>query len=147
MSVRQVDISEKDMVLREAEAEGFLRLREGTIRLIREGRVEKGDVISVAKVAGIMAAKNTYQIIPLCHQIPLEAVEVKVEVEDSGVRVRSYVKAHYKTGVEMEALVATTTALLTVWDMVKKYEKDERGQYPETRIEYVRVIEKRKTRE
>jgi cyclic pyranopterin phosphate synthase len=104
-------------------------------------------VISVAKVAGIMAAKNTYQIIPLCHQIPLEAVEVNVEVEDSGVRVRSYVKAHYKTGVEMEALVATTTALLTVWDMVKKYEKDERGQYPETRIEYVRVIEKRKTRQ
>ncbi len=144
MEVKQVDVSNKDVVLREATAEGFLRLRESTVTLIREGKVEKGDVISVAKVAGILAAKRTHELIPLCHQIPLEAVEVDVELTNDGVLARSYVKAHYKTGVEMEALVAVTTALLTVWDMVKKYEKDERGQYPSTRIEHVRVVEKRK---
>jgi len=144
MAVRQVDVSEKPVVLREAIAEGFIRLKKETLNLIREGKIEKGDVVSVAKVAGILAAKRTHELIPLCHPIPLEAVEVEVILEDEGVRVKSYVKAHYKTGVEMEALTAVSVALLTVWDMVKKYEKDENGNYPETRIEFIRVVEKRK---
>ncbi len=144
MAVRQVDVSEKPVVLREAIAEGFIRLKKETLNLIREGKIEKGDVVSVAKVAGILAAKRTHELIPLCHPIPLEAVEVEVILEDEGVRVKSYVKAHYKTGVEMEALTAVSVALLTVWDMVKKYEKDENGNYPETRIELIRVVEKRK---
>ena len=144
MAVKQVDVSEKPVVLREAVAEGFIRLRKETVSLIRAGKIEKGDVVSVAKVAGILAAKRTHELIPLCHPIPLEAVEVDVIIEDEGVRVRSYVKAHYKTGVEMEALAAVTTALLTVWDMVKKYEKDETGNYPLTRIEEIKVVEKRK---
>ena len=145
MAVKQVDVSEKPVVLREAVAEGFIRLRKETVSLIRKGKIEKGDVVSVAKVAGILAAKRTHELIPLCHPIPLEAVEVDVIVEDEGVRVRSYVKAHYKTGVEMEALTAVATALLTVWDMVKKYEKDETGNYPSTRIEEIKVVEKRKS--
>jgi len=99
-------------------------------------------VITVAKTAGILAAKRTPELLPLCHPIPLESVEVKIEVENEGVRVRTRIKAHYKTGVEMEALTATSVALLTVWDMVKKYEKDDKGQYPSTAIEGVRVVEK-----
>ncbi|EHP68650.1 MAG: cyclic pyranopterin monophosphate synthase MoaC [Metallosphaera yellowstonensis] len=137
-----VDISGKAYSLREAEAEGFIRLRSDTVRLIREGKIEKGDVITVAKTAGILAAKRTPELLPLCHPIPLESVEVKIEVENEGVRVRTRIKAHYKTGVEMEALTATSVALLTVWDMVKKYEKDDKGQYPSTAIEGVRVVEK-----
>ncbi len=137
-----VDISHKEVVLREALAEGFIKLRPETIQLVREGKIEKGDVITIAKTAGILAAKRTPDLLPLCHPIPLEKVEMEVLVEDGGIRVRSKVTAHYKTGVEMEALTSVSVALLTIWDMVKKYEKDERGQYPSTAITDVRVINK-----
>ncbi|ABP96188.1 GTP cyclohydrolase subunit MoaC [Metallosphaera sedula] len=137
-----VDISNKEVVLREALAEGFIKLRPETIQLVREGKIEKGDVITIAKTAGILAAKRTPDLLPLCHPIPLEKVEMEVLVEDEGIRVRSKVMAHYKTGVEMEALTSVSVALLTIWDMVKKYEKDERGQYPSTTITDVKVINK-----
>ena len=146
MSVKMVDITQKDVVFREAVAEGAIRLRRNTIELIKNRKIEKGDVFTIAKIAGIMAAKNTPQIIPLCHQIPLTNVDLEFEVNEELVKVRCIVKAIAKTGVEMEALTGVTAALLAIWDMVKKYEKDERGQYPYTMIEYIRVISKVKSR-
>ncbi|BAB65466.1 cyclic pyranopterin monophosphate synthase MoaC [Sulfurisphaera tokodaii] len=140
-----VDISSKDIVLREAVVEGYIKLRKETIEKIKNKEVEKGDVITVAKTAGILAAKKTPELIPMCHPIPLEFVDVEIKIEEEGLRVISTVKAHYKTGVEMEALTATSVALLTIWDMVKKYEKDENGQYPYTEIKSIRVINKIKT--
>ncbi len=142
-----VDISEKEPVLRIASAEGRIRLRKETIQRILRNEVEKGDVISVAKVAGIMAAKRTYELIPMCHPIPIENVEVDIQVKENEIIVNSTVKAHYRTGVEMEALTATATALLTIWDMVKKYEKDQNGQYPETAITEIKVVNKLKLKD
>lgn len=140
-----VDISSKDIVLREATAEGFIILKSTTIEKIKKREIEKGDVITVAKTAGILAAKRTHELIPMCHPIPIEFVNVDVKIEDEGIRVHTTVKAHYKTGVEMEALTATSIALLTIWDMVKKYEKDEKGQYPTTAIKEIKVLNKVKT--
>ncbi|MCY0883422.1 MAG: cyclic pyranopterin monophosphate synthase MoaC [Acidianus infernus] len=141
---RMVDISEKQPVLRIAVAEGYIKLKKETINKIKRGEIEKGDVITVAKVAGIMAAKKTPEILPMCHPIPLESVNVDVELEEDKVRVKTEVKAHYKTGVEMEALTATSVALLTIWDMVKKYEKNEEGQYTTTQIDGIKVVNKLK---
>ncbi|BFH73536.1 cyclic pyranopterin monophosphate synthase MoaC [Sulfurisphaera javensis] len=137
-----VDISSKDIVLREATAEGFIKLRKETIEKIKNKEIEKGDVIAIAKTAGILAAKRTPELIPMCHPIPLEYVDIDIQIEEEGLRVITTVKAHYKTGVEMEALTATSIALLTIWDMVKKYEKDEKGQYPNTEISSIRVVNK-----
>lgn len=94
-----------------------------------------------------MAAKKTSELLPLCHLIPLENVDIDIKIENNGIRVRSKVKAHYKTGVEMEALVATSISLLTIWDMVKKYEKDENGKYPYTMIKDIKVIDKIKEKD
>jgi len=139
MRVSMVDVTDKADMYREAEAEGFIKLRPETLKRIREGSVEKGDVFSTTNIAAILAAKKTAELLPLCHPIPLTNVSVRIDVEDEGVRVRTSVRAVGKTGVEMEALMATTVALLNVWDMVKKYEKDENGQYPHTEITSIRV--------
>ena len=105
--------------------------------------VEKGDPIDIARIAGILAAKKTSEIIPLCHPIPLTNIRVDVKVSGRDeVEVESTVKTKSQTGVEMEALVATAVALLTIWDMTKQYEKDSRGQYPFTAIENIQVIRK-----
>lgn len=135
-----VDISYKEETIREAWAEGKIILSESTIKLLP--KAEKGDVFECAKVAGILAVKNTPSIVPHCHQIPIEAVNFDFFVEKDGVRVVCYVKATAKTGVEMEALVGVTSSLLTIWDMIKKYEKDSEGNYPNVRIESIRVIRK-----
>jgi len=141
---RMVDISGKDEVYREAVASGRIVLREETLRAIREGTVVKGNVLATARVAATLAVKATPALIPMCHPIPVSSIEVDFrELPDSieaSVRVRSL----GRTGVEMEALTGVSVALLTVWDMVKSAEKDDRGQYPVTRIEDVRVLEKRK---
>ncbi len=143
MSVRMVDISPKNEVFREAIAEGYIRLRKETIELIKEGRVEKGDVFTIAKVAAIQAVKKTPELIPLCHNIPITFIDVRFQVVgEDRVRVEATVRASARTGVEMEALTAVIAALLNVWDLVKKYEKDESGQYPWTVIEGIRVISK-----
>lgn len=139
-----VEIGGKKDVCRRAVAAGRIRLKPSTIQLIRSGRVEKGDVESVASVAAIMAVKNTPSILPLCHPVPITGVRVSFDYGPDYVGVRVEVSTTYKTGVEMDALTGVMAALLTVWDMVKKYEKDEEGQYPTTRIEDVRVIEKLK---
>jgi cyclic pyranopterin phosphate synthase len=138
-----VDVSAKPEVFREATATGTIKLKAETIRLIKEGKIAKGDPFYTAKIAGILAAKRTSMLIPLCHPLPLTSVEVEIEIlENSRVQVSSTVKTKAQTGVEMEALVATAVSLLTIWDMVKQYEKDELGQYPLTVIEDIRVVRK-----
>jgi len=138
-----VDVTIKPEVYREATAKGYIKLRTETVRLIREGKVEKGDPLYAAKIAGVLAAKNAPLIIPLCHPIPLTNVNVEVKIiNDDTVEVESTVKTRAQTGVEMEALMAAAVALLTVWDMVKQYEKDHEGQYPYTAIQDIRVIRK-----
>jgi cyclic pyranopterin phosphate synthase len=138
-----VDVSKKPEIFREATAKGTIRLKTETIQLIKKGKVEKGDVFSLAKVAGILAAKKTSELVPLCHPLQLSNVDVKVEtVDESRVAVEATVNAFAKTGVEMEALVAVSAALLTVWDMTKQYEKDSKGQYPTTAISNVKVLRK-----
>jgi len=140
-----VDISKKESVYREAVAEGFIRLRKETVELIKRGAVEKGDVITVSKVAGVLAAKKVSELLPLCHTIPLTYVDIDLSLLDDGVKVTTVVRTNAQTGVEMEALTATSIALLNIWDMVKKYEKDEEGQYPETIITNIRVVHKYKS--
>ncbi|KSW12697.1 molybdenum cofactor biosynthesis protein MoaC [Pyrodictium occultum] len=138
-----IDISQKSVVYREAVAYGRIKLRRSTIEAIRKGLVEKGDPLLVASIAGIQAAKMTPQLLPMCHPIELTNVDVKCFIEDEDhVACRARVKAIARTGVEMEALTAVSVALLNVWDMVKKLEKDERGLYPETAIEKIIVEEK-----
>ena len=138
-----VDVSDKPEILREAIATGTVRLKSETIRLIKEGRVAKGDPFHTAKIAGILAAKETSTLIPLCHTLPLTSVEIDVKTEGkTRVKVTANVKAKAPTGVEMEALAATATSLLTIWDMVKQYEKDAQGQYPSTAIENIHVVKK-----
>jgi len=139
---RMVDVGAKPIVAREAIAEGTLRLRPATIKAIREKRLEKGDALEIARTAAVLAAKRTPEILPLCHPIPLDAVHVEVRLGKDTVTCRVRVAAHWRTGVEMEALVAVTTALLTVWDLVKPIEKDARGQYPTARLEDVHVVRK-----
>ena len=143
-----VDITGKPEVYREATATGIIKLRPETVGLIKQNKIEKGNPIEIAKIAGILAAKNTCNLIPLCHPLPLTNVKVEIQIEDKEtLRVTTTVKTHAQTGVEMEALVGTATALLTIWDMVKMYEKNEFGQYPYTVIEGIRVVKKLKEEE
>jgi len=142
---KMVDITGKKEVFREAVATGRIKLKPSTITLIKEGKIEKGNPLAAAEIAAVLAAKNTSQLIPFCHSIPLTSVQTKAKINDSGVEVEALVRTKAGTGVEMEALSAATAYLLTVWDVVKKYEKDSRGQYPETAIEYVKVKQKVKS--
>jgi len=138
-----VDVTAKPEVYREATAKGKIKLKRETIQLIREGKIEKGNPFEVAKIAGILAAKNTSSIIPLCHPLPLTNVNVDMNIEgNSAVDVQATVKTKAQTGVEMEALIAVSAALLTIWDMTKQYEKDEAGQYPSTAIHDIHVVRK-----
>jgi cyclic pyranopterin monophosphate synthase len=138
-----VDVSNKPEVLREATASGTIKLKPETITLIKEGKIAKGDPLYTAKIAGILAAKKTSEIIPLCHPLPLTKVEVEAKIADKNtVEVTAMIKTRAQTGVEMEALTAVSAALLTVWDMTKQYEKDSAGQYPSTAIEDIHVVKK-----
>ncbi len=145
-SLRMVNISGKEIIHREAEAEGVIWLREETVKAIKDGKVKKGDPLRAAEVACVMAVKRTPDIIPLCHPVPITSVKTEFEFGADFVTVSCGVTADYKTGVEMEALAGVTAALLTIWDMVKYMEKDEKGQYPLTSITDIRVVEKRKER-
>lgn len=142
--VQMVDISGKGEVDREAVAEGRIRLREATLRAIREGTTVKGNVLATARVAAILAVKETPRIIPLCHPIPLSGIEVDFTDGEGFIGATVRVRSRGPTGVEMEALTGVSVALLTIWDMVKSAEKDAAGQFPETGIEGIRVVEKRK---
>ncbi|MFQ6089013.1 MAG: cyclic pyranopterin monophosphate synthase MoaC [Candidatus Methanofastidiosia archaeon] len=142
--IKMVDISEKKVTKRLCIASGEIKLKGGTIDSIQKKRIKKGDVLLTAQVAGILAAKRVSELIPLCHQVPLEKVEIDFEVLKNKVVCECRVLAQYKTGVEMEALAGVSVALLTVWDMVKALEKDSAGQYPETLIDNLKVIRKEK---
>jgi len=141
---RMVDISGKTEVNREATAAGKIQLRAETLRAIREGTVVKGNVLATARVAATLAVKETPRLIPMCHPIPLAGIEVDFQEGEGSIEARVRVKSVGRTGVEMEALTGVAVALLTIWDMVKSAEKDANGQYPETAICDIRVIEKRK---
>ncbi len=142
---RMVDIQGKPDVPRRAVATGTIRLRPRSVAAIRGRRVEKGNPIAAAEVAGLQAIKSTWQTLPHCHPIPLTSAAVEFEVRADRVVCTTTVEATYKTGVEMEALYGVSVALLTVWDMVKALEKDARGQYPAARIEGIRVVVKEKS--
>ena len=120
---RMVDVSEKPATAREASAGGFVRMSPQTLKLALSGDARKGDVRAVAEVAGIMAAKKTAELIPLCHPLALTQVEVKVEAADDGMSVTARVRTTGQTGVEMEALTAVSVACLTIYDMLKAAEK------------------------
>ncbi len=139
-----VDITEKPPLFRRATATGSIRLREATIVAIKSGQVKKGDVLTTARLAAILAVKDTPRLIPLCHPIPITGLDVFFDLEEERVRATVTVTSVGKTGVEMEALTGVSAALLNVWDMVKYLEKDETGNYPETEIEEIRVLQKRK---
>jgi cyclic pyranopterin phosphate synthase len=139
-----VDITEKPPLFRRATAQGTIRLRESTIKAIIAGNVKKGDVLTTARLAAILAVKDTPRLIPLCHPIPITGLDVFFDLEEVRVRATVTVTSVGKTGVEMEALTGVSIALLNVWDMVKYLEKDETGNYPETEIEKIRVLQKMK---
>jgi cyclic pyranopterin phosphate synthase len=141
-----VDISPKQTVMREAVAVGEIKLRPETVSRLKSGKIQKGDAIAAAEVAAVMAAKNTPRILPFCHSIPLTTIRVDHAFGTNFLRAETHVKGQAKTGVEMEALTATSTYLLTIWDMAKQYEKNKEGQYPTTAITYVRVKKKIKGR-
>jgi cyclic pyranopterin monophosphate synthase len=141
-SAKMVDVSPKDEIYRKATATGTIRLRETTVDAIRGGRVIKGNVLATARVAAILAIKDTSRIIPMCHAIPVHGIDIDFSLEPVSISANVTVISTGKTGVEMEALVGVSTALLTIWDMVKSAEKDESGQYPYTEIIDIRVLEK-----
>ena len=141
---QMVDISGKGDVVREAVAAGKIYLRPETLAAIREGTTVKGNVLATARVAATLSVKNTPNLIPMCHQIPISSIAVDFAEGDGFIEAIVRVKSAGKTGVEMEALTGVSIALLTIWDMVKSAEKDANGQYPCTRIEEIRVVEKKK---
>jgi len=121
--VLMVDVSTKPITARIAVAQGFVRVSLAARRLVRAGTVRKGDPLQAARIAGIMAAKSTATLIPLCHPLPLTAVHVDVELARGGIAIRATVKTTGQTGVEMEALTAVAVASLTVYDMLKAVDK------------------------
>lgn len=135
-NARMVDVGAKAGTRRVAIASGFIRMSADAVAAIRDGDVPKGDVLAAARIAGIMAAKKTAELIPLCHPLTLDAVTVDFAVEETGVRATSSASLTGRTGVEMEAMTATSIALLTIYDMAKALDK---GMV----IEDVRLIEKR----
>lgn len=134
---RMVDVADKPITVRTAVAEGAIRMSPDAYRLVADQQVAKGDVLAVCEVAGTLAAKRTAELIPLCHPLGLDQVEVQALLDDAlpGVRVRAAAKAVGRTGVEMEALTAVSVALLTVYDMVKAADRS-------MEIESVRLLEK-----
>jgi len=135
--VKMVDVGEKSDSMRQAVAKGEVHMRPETLSMIQAGSMKKGDVLTVAQLAGIMAAKKTAELIPLCHPIPLTQIEVDLQPDTTlpGIQITASVSSVGKTGVEMEALTAVSVAALTIYDMAKAVEKT-------MRIENVRLVEK-----
>lgn len=132
-----VDVSAKPPLRREAVAEGRIMLAAATVDLIRKNQVKKGDVLSIARIAGIQAAKQTQHLIPLCHQIPLSKVQIDFELRSKAVHITATAVTVAQTGVEMEALTAVSVAALTIYDMCKAADK-------KMRIEGIRLVKKTK---
>jgi len=142
MELEQADISKKPILFREATARGSIKLQPDTVRRVRDNKLEKGDALAVARTMAVLAVKRTPETIALCHPLRVERTKVKTRLTKDRIEVEVTVSAHEKTGVEMEALAGVSAALLNIWDMTKAYEKDEDGQYPDTRIEEIRVVKK-----
>ena len=121
---RMVDVTQKEITFRQAEAEGRVRVGPETLALIRAGGAPKGDVLAVAQVAGIMAAKRTDELIPMCHSVALTGVDLRFAVEEDAVLIQAEVRCRGETGVEMEALTAVSAAALTIYDMCKAVQRD-----------------------
>ena len=134
-AARMVDISAKPATRREATAEGFIYVAKDTLQAIAEQAVKKGDVLTTARIAGIMAAKRTADLIPLCHPLPIDAVSLDLAIEATGIRATATVATTHGTGVEMEALTAVSAALLTVYDMAKALDRT-------MRIDGIRLLRK-----
>jgi cyclic pyranopterin phosphate synthase len=134
---RMVDVSAKPKVRRTARAEGRISLAPATLRKIRENLIEKGDVLAVARIAGIAGAKRTAQLIPLCHNVAIDWLNVQLELEDDSVRISATAVCTDKTGIEMEALTAVSVAALTIYDMCKAVDND-------LSIGEIRLLEKTK---
>ncbi|MDE2239334.1 MAG: cyclic pyranopterin monophosphate synthase MoaC [Rhodospirillales bacterium] len=134
-AARMVDVSAKPITTREAEAKGRVVMKPETAALIRDGQAAKGDVLAAARIAGIMAAKKTGELIPLCHPLPLDAVNIDLMVTQDAVEITAIARTTGRTGVEMEALTAVSLAALTIYDMVKAVDKT-------MRIEAVRLTRK-----
>ena len=132
---RMVDVSDKPATDRVARAAGFVRMAPSTVELVRTGGAKKGDVLAVAQVAGIMAAKRCWETVPMCHPVALTGVDVRFSVEAGGVGIEAACRCHGETGVEMEALSAVSAAALTVYDMLKAHQRD-------MVVEEVRLVEK-----
>lgn len=137
-AARMVDVGEKPDTDRVAVAAGAVTMKPVTLALIRDGNIKKGDVLTVARIAGIMAAKRTSELIPLCHPLPLTKIDVELQLDEtkSAVQIRATAKTRGKTGVEMEALTAVNVAALTIYDMAKAVDR-------EMKITNVRLLEKR----
>ena len=120
---KMVDIAHKPVTERQAVAKGMVRMKPATLSRLKQGKIAKGDVLAVAQVAGIMAAKQTSQVIPLCHPLPIDEVKVEFKFHNEGVEITARVKSTGKTGVEMEALTAVAVAALTIYDMCKAVER------------------------
>ncbi len=144
--VQMVDVGDKPDTARRAIAAGEIHLSRSTVEAIRADQVGKGDVLATARIGAIQAVKHTWETIPMCHQIPITNVDTEFDVGADRIDLAVAVETTGKTGCEMEALEGVTTGLNVVWDMVKAVEKDETGNYPDTRIENVRVLEKEKRR-
>jgi cyclic pyranopterin phosphate synthase len=121
---KMVDVGQKPVQVRTAVATGFIKLAPGTVRLIRDNQVKKGDVLTVAQIAGIQAGKKTSELIPLCHPLQITKIDVVTKLEENGVSVTAEAKCTGQTGIEMEALTAVSVALLTIYDMVKAVDKE-----------------------
>lgn len=142
--VHMVEVGDKINQKRKAIASGKIQLTKETIDMIRNEEIKKGNVLTTAQIAGIQAVKNTSSIIPLCHQLNLTGIEIDFEVKKTEIIAICTVNMAGKTGVEMEAITGVSVALLTIWDMVKAVEKDENGQYPDTKISDIQVLKKEK---
>ena len=122
---KMIDVGDKPLTRRRALAEAWVRISDETLYQITEGRVRKGDVLQIAQIAGIAGAKRTSDLIPLCHPLPIDAVDVQITVRPGiGLRIQAEVRANWRTGVEMEALTACSAAALTIYDMIKSIERD-----------------------
>ncbi|MDD5960186.1 MAG: cyclic pyranopterin monophosphate synthase MoaC [Methanobrevibacter wolinii] len=142
--VHMVEVGSKPEQIRNATASGKIYLKKETIEKIENSEIKKGNVLTTAQIAGIQGVKNTSQMIPLCHPLHITGIEVNFEIKEKYIKSIVSVNSKGQTGVEMEAITGCSLALLTIWDMVKAVEKDENGQYPNTKISDIEVIKKEK---
>ena len=142
--IHMVEVGDKPLQRRMAIATGKIHIQKSTIKMIENAEIKKGNVLTTAQVAGINAIKNTSNLIPLCHPLSISGIEINFNIEDSEISTTVSVKTTGQTGVEMEAITGVSVVLLTIWDMVKAVEKDENGQYPNTKISDICVLKKEK---